>query len=274
MGKVYYPGDPDEPGAFCSALAIGDSWFWYPNTNLLETLVRHHRTSDDHANVRLVGYLGAQLQDYVGAGRYAGQVRHWMSPRFNDGFSEFYISGAGNDAVDYKLALKKDCSGLHAAAACIDPSGIDELLRAVSEAMGALIHNIRWAYRNDPLTRPIFIHGYDYPVPDNRGFAFGPIHTGPWLAKAMDERNVAPDMLLRCDIMRILIDRLNDEVFAQFDVPGNEVIYIDCRKVLKRFPDPSYPSDWTNELHPTSAGFGRIFEQRWLPRLLEFGIAR
>ncbi|GAB2862789.1 hypothetical protein GCM10027277_34230 [Pseudoduganella ginsengisoli] len=273
MGKVYYPGDQDEPGEFCSALAIGDSWFWYPNTNLLETLVRHKRTSVDHANVRLVGYLGAQLQDYVGAGRYAGQVRHWLSPNFND-FSEFYISGAGNDAVDYQLALKPDCTGAASAADCLDPQGADELLRRVSEALGALIHNIRWAYRDDDVTRPIFVHGYDYPTPDNRGFKLGPVQTGPWLAKAMNARNVPQDMPLRCGIMRILIDRLNVEALAPFDVPGNEVHYIDSRGTLRHYPDPAYKSDWTNELHPTSAGFKRIFEQHWIPRLQPYGIVR
>lgn len=270
MARVYYPGDLDEPGAFSAALAIGDSWFWYPNHNMLETLVHHRRTSDDHANVRLVGYNGALLQDYVGAGRYAGEVQHWLSPNFCEGFAEFYISGAGNDAVQYQLALKPDCSALSTPQDCIDDYGMDQLLRTISEALGALIHNIRWAYRNDTLARPIFVHGYDYPTPDGRGAAFG---AGPWLAPAMDRCRVAPDMALRFGITRILIDRLNDEVFAPFDQPGNEIVHIDSRGTLRHAPD-AYLRDWSNELHPTSAGFRKIFEQHWIPELLHYNIVR
>ncbi|WP_342119326.1 hypothetical protein [Pseudoduganella sp. OTU4001] len=270
MGRVYGPNDFEEPGEFCSALAIGDSWFWYPNNNILQTLVRHQHTSGDHANIRRVGYNGALLQDYIGSGRYAKEVRHWLSPNFNDGFSEFYISGAGNDAVDYKLALKPNCTGITTPSACIDQAGMDELLRKVSEALGALIHNIRWAYRNDSLTRPIFIHGYDYPTPDNRGAGFA---SGPWLAPAMDAKFVAQDMALRFGIMKILIDRLNDEVFSQFDSDDNEIYHIDSRGTLKHFPD-NHKTDWTNELHPTSAGFRKIFERHWLPVLAEHGIAK
>jgi hypothetical protein len=273
MGRIYYPGDQDQPGEFSSALAIGDSWFWYPNNNMLETLVRHRRTSDDHANVRLIGYNGALLQDYVGAGRYAKDVNHWLSPNFRDGFSEFYISGAGNDALDYQLALKQDCSPFTTAGDCIDAPGMDELLRKVSEALGALIHNIRWAYRDDNLTRPIFIHGYDYPTPDNRGFVLGPIKAGPWLASAMNQRQVRPDMLLRAGIMQILIDRLNDEVFSRFDSPDNEIVHIDSRGTLKHYPS-QYKSDWTNELHPTSSGFRKLFDACWLPELAQYGIIR
>lgn len=270
MGRIYGPNDIEEPGEFCSALAIGDSWFWYPNNNILQTLVRHKRTSEDHANIRRIGYNGAQLQDYIGSGRYAREVRHWLSPQFNDGFSEFYISGAGNDAVDYRLALKANCIGIATPAACIDGAGMDELLRKVSEALGALIHNIRWAYRDDALTRPIFINGYDYPTPDNRGVGFA---SGPWLAPAMDQSLVAQDMALRYGITKILIDRLNDEVFSQFDSNDNEIYHIDSRGTLKHYPD-NYKTDWTNELHPTNAGFRHIYERHWLPVLAEQGIAK
>lgn len=271
MGKLYLPGEQDEPGAYASALAIGDSWFWYPNQNLMETLVRHPRTSMDHANVRLLGFPGAQLREYVGAGRYAKEVDRWLSPAFNGSFSEFYISGAGNDAVAYDLALKANCAQWTDPADCIDPDGMSTLLRGVSEALGALIHNIRWAYRDSALKRPIFIHGYDYPTPDGRAFNLGPMKTGPWLAPAMDKCFVRRDMALRFGITKILIDRLNKEVFACFDAPENEIVYIDCRRSLAHYPD-SYKADWTNELHPTSAGFREIFESRWIPVLADHGI--
>lgn len=272
MGKVYTPGEPDEPGQFCSALAIGDSWFWYPNQSIIQTLVNHKRTSMDHANVRLLGFNGAELQEYVGAGKYAKDVAHGLSPNFNQGFSEFYISGAGNDAVAYDLALKADCSTYTTAQDCIDPHGMDELLRKISEALGGLIHNIRWAYRNDTKTRPIFLQGYDYPTPDGRGFKLGPIKSGAWLAPAMNRCKVNQDMALRFEITRILIDRLNVEAFAPFDSPKNEIVHIDSRGTLSHNAS-DYKNDWANELHPTSNGFKKIFDKHWLPELLHYGIA-
>jgi len=273
MGRIYRSHEQEEPGEFCSALAIGDSWFWYPNHNILETLVSHPRTSADHSNVRLLGYNGAELQDYVGAGKYAKEVEHWLSPLWNHGFSEFYISGAGNDAVDYSLALRSDCSACTSPEDCFDPVGIETLLRRISSALGSLIHDIRWAYRNDDLVRPIFLNGYDYPTPDGRGFQAGLIKSGPWLAPAMDKARVKSDMLLRSQIMRILIDRLNDEAIKPFDIPGNEITHIDSRGILAHYPG-KYKKDWTNEIHPTSAGFAKIFETAWVPQLAKYRIIR
>ena len=217
--------------------------------------------------------MGALLQEYSGAGKFANDVAHWLSPNFNQGFSEFYISGAGNDAINYHLALKPDCKGLSTPSNCIDPEGMDTLLRVTSEALGALIHNIRWAYRNDVLQRPIFVHGYDYPVPDNRGFDIGIYKSGPWLAPAMNDRNVDQDIGLRFGITKILIDRFNDEVFAQFDSPDNEIVHIDSRGTLSHDP-MNYQDDWTNELHPTNSGFSKIFETHWVPELTKYGIIR
>jgi hypothetical protein len=37
--------------------------------------------------------------------------------------------------------------------------------------------------------------------------------------------------------------------------------------------DGTYRDDWANEMHPTNLGFRCIFEQAWLPRLFEHGIA-
>jgi len=258
MGKIYLPNDPDEPGAFASALAIGDSWFWYPNQNILETLVRHPEVNSDHSNIRLIGYLGAELQEYVGTGKYASQVAHWLSPKFNDGFSEFYISGAGNDAVNYRLALNADCSACDTAEECISPLGLDKLLGDISNAAAALINNIRWAYKGDSKLRPIFIHGYDFPSPDGRGFGFGPIHEGPWLAPAMDDCHVAADIGFRFEITKILISRIRDEVFGPLASPSNDVIFIDSAGTLRHTPDKAYTQDWANEMHPTSTGFSKL----------------
>jgi hypothetical protein len=275
MGKVYYPEDPAnaDVNAYPSALAIGDSWFWYPKRNIIEVLTDHPRVSADHANVRILGFNGAELSQYVGTGKYAKEVQRWLSPVWGSGFSEFYISGAGNDAVDYHLAIRKQKVASTDPVDYIDPQGMDSLLRMVSESMGALIHNIRWAYKDDQKTRPIFIHGYDHPIPDGRAFTLAGLDvTGPWLANTMNDYGVPPNLALRYGITKILIDRLNDQVLKPFSTDDNEVYYIDSRGTLTDFTG-DYKADWDNELHPTPDGFLKIFEKCWLPVLIDQGIA-
>lgn len=273
MPHIYKPEEHwSTTTGFPAALAIGDSWFWYLNNSMLGTLVRHPDLYADHSNVQLVGYNGARLQDYVGDGRFADTVAHFLQPPYAETFSEFYISGAGNDALDVRLALHADCSGARTAAECIDAARMDDLLADLATALDQLIAAIRAGTRGTVLPRPIFIHGYDYVVPDGRGFGFGLIRSGPWLAPAMDDNRVPADMALRADITRILVDRMNDDVFAPLHAPEADVIHIDSRGILGR--SGGYTDDWANEMHPTNLGFARIFEGAWLPALRRYGIAR
>lgn len=272
MPHIYKPEEhwSTETG-FPAALAIGDSWFWYLNNSILGTLVHHPDLSDDHRNVQLVGYNGALLRDYVGDGKFADTVDHFLQPAYAEAFSEFYISGAGNDAVDVGLALRDDCSGARDAPSCIDDARMDELLGALLQTLRSLVAAIRAGTPNTVLPRPIFIHGYDYPVPDGRGFGFGLIRSGPWLAPAMDAARVPGDMALRTAIAQILIDRLNDDVFAPLHDPAAHVIHIDSRGILHRAG--GYTDEWANEMHPTNLGFAKIFDAAWLPALRRYGIA-
>jgi hypothetical protein len=251
---------------------VGDSWFWYPKNNLLEALSRHPRLLRDFRHIQAVGYSGALLQHYVGAGALAGDGAYNLSLNVRRHYNVFMISGAGNDAIDYQLALAGSCHGITDPERCFDPVGLDTLLETISRSMGALIHDIRWAYKNDEkMVRPVFIHGYDYPVPDGRGFAMGPVATGPWLKPALDKAGVNPDLQFRTELCGLLIDRLN-ELFALFEDPANDVSYIDTRGVLRA--DRNHQKDWDNEMHPSWSGFRKIVDQRWIPELARWGIAR
>lgn len=270
MGKVYGPGEHYEAGEYPAALAIGDSWFWYPNNNILGTLTRHRLMNADHSRVQNVGFNGALLQDYVGAGRHSRSVQHYLSPNFSRGWSEFYISGAGNDVIAYGLALKGNCVGITDPKACLHEGRMNDLLRALSTSLGSLIHDIRWAYRKDPsASHPVFLNGYDYPIPDGRGFGGGK----GWLAPAMDAAGVDGDIEFRKQVARELIDQLTDEVFKAFHSPSNLVIHIDSRGTLPTSAQ-EYGNYWTNEMHPTNLGFKTIIERQWLPALAQYGIAR
>lgn len=270
---VYQKNDQWIEGEYPAILAIGDSWFWYPGNNILQALISNHDLRTDYSNIQAVGNNGALLQEYVGAGKYAPDVERNLIANTRKYYNVFMISGAGNDAVDYRLALKNDCSKISDAKDCLDPVGLDDLLRTVATAMGGLIHEIRWAYKDAvKQIRPIFIHGYDYPVPDGRGFDILDIPvTGPWLKPALDTAKVKDDPAFRLAVVRELIDRLNG-LFKTFDDWRNDIVYIDSRGVLSSGAD--YKKDWANELHPTSSGFNKIVAQRWIPILKQWGIAK
>jgi hypothetical protein len=273
MPHIYKPEERWDNAdiGYPSALAIGDSWFWYVNNNILGTMINHPALSDDHRNLQLVGYNGARLKDYVGDGKYADTVEHFLRPGFVEGFSEFYISGAGNDAVDVDLALFDHRPPGTDAHGWIDGRGMDDMLFRLRQALTRLIASIRVAKHASATLAPIFVHGYDYPVPDGRGFEFGLIHAGPWLAPALDRHGVPPDLALRSEIAQIMIDRLNDDLLAPLAAVTPGVVHIDSRGILPR--DHTYRDYWSNEMHPTNLGFRRIFEHAWLPHLFEHGIA-
>jgi hypothetical protein len=107
---------------------------------------------------------------------------------------------------------------------------------------------------------PILIHGYDYPVPDGRGFlrGWGPF-PGPWLEPGFREKGFT-DLQQRIVIAHDLIERFNVMVGGLPTIPGLEhVHYVDLRNTLRT--DAAYKDWWANELHPTEPGFRAIADK-------------
>jgi hypothetical protein len=266
---IYGAGQTWEPGKFAAILAIGDSWFWYPTNNLLEAFVAHPRVRDEYTNIQLLGFNGARLREYVD-GKYSAEFRRNLRPDYSQYYSAVFISGAGNDAIAYHLALNEQCTGLSSAKACVDPAGMAALLASIGNDVSTLIDRISDAIsrqqRNGPMA--IFLHGYDYIVPDGRGFEFLPgIEIGPWLSTAMDHCHVLDDAAVRRDICRSLIDELN-KVFARFDGqqgPGYQVHYINSLGTLDT--GRHYKTDWANEIHPTPSGFDKVVDTKWISKI-------
>ena len=267
-----YSGEPWLAGEFPGILAIGDSWFWYPNNNILEAIAAHPRLKPDYRHMQMLGFNGARLDEYV-HGKYAAAFQRELRPENLQYYSAFMISGAGNDAVDYGLALRDDCRNLSTPESCMDEDRFDSFLRGISRDMGSLIHDILWEVAKQNRLVDIFIHGYDYPLPDGRGF--GPMAeitiAGPWLKPAMDRARVDTDPQLRLGICRLLMTGL-DRVFRPFHNPVNRVHYVDSRGTLSSI-EGDYRDDWANELHPTRKGFDRIVDRKWIPVLASAGYA-
>jgi hypothetical protein len=263
-------------GEYPAVLAIGDSWFWYPGNNLLDALANHPKLKDPFRHMVRLGENGALLSEYVDLpgrpGRLGKRLKDLLQRDPMQYFSVFAVSGAGNDAVDYSLGLKPDCSGAATPADCVSDEGMSALLRGVTQAMSLLLHEVLWAFEAQARHPAVLLHGYDYAVPDARGFALAGIPvTGPWLASAMDARGVPTDAALRGGVVKILIDRLN-AAFARYASPAAGIHFVDSRGTLDS--GSGYQGDWENELHPTPAGFDRIVDRRWIPVLQGLGIAR
>lgn len=103
---------------------------------------------------------------------------------------------------------------------------------------------------------PILIHGYDYPVPDGRGFWGRWPFPGPWLEPGFREKNFR-ELPVRVSLMRDLIDGFNAmlQKVVALEAFGH-ARYIDLRGTLSVGAD--YETWWENELHPTEKGFAAV----------------
>lgn len=273
---IYNPGDPVNPGQFPAILAIGDSWFWYPKNNLLEALVRSNKLKDGYENMTRFGANGALLLDYVNLpgrpGKFANQLLNELRPNNLRSYSVFMVSGFGNDAVDYTLGLNANCGGATKPEDCVSAGGMQRLITDITAGMGLLMHEVFSAFHAIDRSPKVFLHGYDYALPDGRGFTLADLKLGgPWLKPAFDKCQVPDDWELRKAVMRMLIDRVN-QAFAQYANPALDIYFIDSRGVLDN--GPNYQNDWDNELHPTRTGFDQIVAKKWLPVLRRAGIAK
>jgi len=247
-------GSPANAGTL---VAEGDSWFDYPWDDVLRMLEDRHGydvESVAHAGdeVQAMAYSGGQLEEFTR--RIERLLRQGTVPR------AILLSGGGNDvAGDQFGTLLNHVSapepGLneHVVSAILDErvrSAYVTILRAVSDVCRVRLGS----------EIPILVHGYDYAVPDGRGFLGGWwILPGPWLEPGFREKGYE-DMQQRKAIIRQLIDRFNamlQNVVALRDF--KHVRYVNLRRTLDS--GPRYKDFWANELHPTGRGFAAVAER-------------
>jgi hypothetical protein len=107
---------------------------------------------------------------------------------------------------------------------------------------------------------PILVHGYDYPVPDGRGFWGGWwILPGPWLQPGFREKRFN-DLSTNIGLMRQIIDQFNGMLMELVSEPEfSHVHHIDLRNALStNLANDGYKARWDNELHPSEAGFADV----------------
>jgi hypothetical protein len=247
-------GGPASAGVL---VAEGDSWFDYPLNDILRLLEDHHGY-----DVESVAHKGDRVEDMAyGAGQLEEFTRRLEKLlRRNIIPKAVLLSGGGNDVAGTEFGILIN----HAR------SPVPGLNRQVIS--GVIDERIHFAYITilSAITRlceqrlgrriPVLVHGYDYAVPDGRGFLGGWwFLPGPWLEPGFREKGYE-EIKVRAEIVKKLIDRFNNMLKVIAGISEfSHVRYIDLRSTLSAGKD--YKKDWANELHPTPAGFMRVTDR-------------
>lgn len=233
-------------------VAEGDSWFDYPFHDVLEELEdRHGYDVESVAHkgdpIESMAYGDDQLEEFTR--RLEKIMRRGTTPK------AILLSGGGNDVAgdEFGMLINHADSAIAGMNDDILRGVIDQRIRIAYVTILSAVSKVCEEKLGKPL--PILIHGYDYPVPDGRGFlgGWGPL-PGPWLEPGFREKGFGR-IQDRIPHARLLIDRFN-AMLAQIPTMFPHVHYVDLRNTLSTGPD--YKDWWDNELHPTEQGFERI----------------
>jgi hypothetical protein len=244
-------GPPSVAGVL---VAEGDSWFDYPFVDVLSVLEDDYGydiESVAHKGDRVedMAYEGGQLDEFTR--RIEKLLRQNVIPR------AILLSGGGNDVAGDEFGMLLN----HAMSA---KAGLNEQVVA-----GVVDERVRLAYVFivSAVTKvcelrvgrriPILLHGYDYAVPDGRGFFGGWwLLPGPWLQPGFRQKGFG-DLQQCTALVEKLIDRFNDMLDGLVQLPDfSHLRHVDLRGTLSS--GAGYKQFWDNELHPTKKGFGLV----------------
>ena len=248
-------------------IAEGDSWFDYPFCDVLEVL------ENQGYEVESVAHMGDNLEDMA---HDPGQVE-----RLTKVFEKvrergkkpraILLSGGGNDIAgeEFKMLINHANSGLPALNATVAAGIIDERLRTAMASLVGVVTRLSEGHFGEKAR--VVLHGYDYPIPDGRGWLGGAwILPGPWLEPgfrrkghvAEKPQEKASVLEANARVVRDLIDRYNVMLSALVrDLAAgglSHVHYVDLRGTLSAALPSGYKADWGNELHPTKPGFAKV----------------
>ncbi len=238
-------------------VAEGDSWFDYPFHDVLKELDDSfgwevETVAHKGDTVESMAYDGGQLEDFVRA--IERIVRRGQTPH------AILVSGGGNDVAGdwFGMLLNHRSSPVYG----LNPRIVEGVLETrVHVAYTTILSAVTAACEQLLGTRvPILLHGYDYPVPDGRGFLGGwGWLPGPWLAPGFLQKGY-DDLAERVAIMRDLIDRLYVMLGSVVSTPAfSHVRLVNLRDALSvDLQNDRYKEWWGNELHPTHEGFTAV----------------
>ena len=247
-------GSPATAGVL---VAEGDSWFDYPFNDVLSLL------EDQHGyDVESVAHKGDRVEEMAYGGGQLDELTRRLEKLLRQGVvpRAILLSGGGNDVAgdEFGMLLNHAGSAISGLNDQVVAGVIDQRVRLAYVTILNAVTLVCQARLGQAL--PILVHGYDYPVPDGRGFLGGWwFLPGPWLEPGFREKGFArlPE---RITLARQLIDRFNAQVKAVAALSAfPHVAYVDLRGTLSIGAD--YKTWWDNELHPTRLGFERVTQR-------------
>jgi hypothetical protein len=238
-------------------IGIGDSWFDYFAMDVFDVFMDDASLGLGRSfSLAMAGTALTQLESTPQLialdSRLQQFARKGVRPR------AILLSAGGDDVVNQALlklllpkgARTRDNQGLDEPAV---RALVDRQMRAALVSVLDTVMAICKAHYG--ATVPIVVHGYDYPYPDGRG----PLGTSwdAWLRPEFAKVGYTADAdLPACHAtMTALIDRLNAMQAAVAARYRGAVIHADLTGTLRA---ARYREDWSNELHPTVAGFTAI----------------
>jgi GDSL-like Lipase/Acylhydrolase family len=238
-------------------VAEGDSWFDYPWHDVLKLL------EDDHGyDVESVACKGDPIEEMAYGGNQLGDLTRCIEKVLRRGIKPkaVLLSGGGNDIAgdEFGMLLNHARSAIAGFNLQVVAGVIDQRIRTAYVTILSAVTEICVQKTGSPV--PVLVHGYDYPVPDGRGFmgGWGPL-PGPWLEPGFREKGYE-DLNQRIELTQTLIDRFNSMVKGVASLqPFAHVKYIDLRNTLSHGTD--YKKWWANELHPTGDGFSKVTDK-------------
>ena len=240
-------------------VAAGDSWFDYPIHDVLKLLEDNYGYNVESAAhrgdpIESMAYRGGQLDKFARC--LEKVVAQGVTPK------AVLLSGGGDDIAgkEFGMLLNNATSGIAGWNAEIVDGLLNQRIVAAYKTILVAINRLCMQDLGESL--PILVHGYDYPVPDGRGFLGGWPFPGPWLEPGFREK-LYDDLATTITLMSDIIDRFNVMVAALTqDAAFSNVHFVDLRNTLStELPGDAYQDWWANELHPTERGFSAIADK-------------
>ncbi len=232
----------------------GDSWFQFPIflEDVIDQLAARY-------NIWSVDAAGDTLQNMV-----LDNAEYMQALRRNAGsVKAFLFSGAGNDVIgedaDGRPVLAKLLRPYQVgkpASWYLDTEALARTLRFIEDCYRKVLTNVAAEFPS----LPVLCHGYDYAIPGGQpGDTRNPAWAAQdrWLGKTLVRSLGIRDGALQREIIKLLIDRLNDRIrgLCGANVPGGAfrtAWHVDARGSVGQI------SMWADELHPTDQGFSRV----------------
>lgn len=238
-------------------VAEGDSWFdfkpsWIQDPKKGDLLSQLNHSKE--LNIYRVSKAGDTIENMVYGTDYdrefsprPGQITSTLEAVQRYQPHGFLFSGGGNDIVGDELAGYLN----HAATKPADLLRTHHVRFVFRDCIAPAIRHLISRLREQKPGLPVFLHGYDYAIPTGRGVIRIPpgwTFIGPWLRPAFAAKRIPLDQAAH--LVKRLIDEFNQmQIDLAKSLPG--VHHIDLRGTLT-------PTDWSDELHPTPAGFAKV----------------